>query len=102
MNRGEVWWVGSEEGARRPYLILTRQIAIPVLHSLLAAPVTRTIRDIPTEVQLDRCDGMPDTCAVSLDNLSLVPKAYFAEQNCTLESNRMQAVCAAVGEATDC
>ncbi len=102
MNRGEVWWVGSEAGARRPYLILTRQIAIPVLHSLLAAPVTKTIRDIPTEVQLDRSDGMPEACAVSLDNVSLVPKAYFTERICTLEPNRMQAVCDAVGDATDC
>lgn len=102
MNRGEVWWVGPKQGGRRPFLILTRQVAIPILHSVLAVPATRTMRDIPTEVQLDRADGMPDACALSLDNLTLVPKEYFIEPICTLEPERLKAVCAALAEATDC
>jgi mRNA interferase MazF len=100
VNRGEVWWVGQQRGARRPYLILTRQAAIPVLNALLAVPATRTVRDIPTEVQLDQSDGMPDACALSLDNMTLVPKDYFIERVCTLAGERMTAVCAALGEAT--
>jgi mRNA interferase MazF len=102
VNRGEVWWVASSSGARRPYLVLTREAAIPVLHSLLAVPATRTIRGIPTEVQLDREDGMPDGCALSLDNLTLMPTEYFVERICTLGPDRMVAVCLALGEATGC
>lgn len=102
MRRGEVWWVGDERGTRRPYLILTRQVAIPVLHSVVSVPATRTIRDIPSEVSLDRSDGMPDACALSLDNLTLVPKDLFVEPICTLGPQRMQAVCAALAVSTDC
>lgn len=102
MSRGEVWWLGDTAGARRPYLILTRQVAIPILHSVLAVPTTRTVRDIPTEVQLDRADGMPDACALSLDNTTLMPKDYFTEPICTLGPERMREVCAALREATDC
>lgn len=102
MTRGEVWWVGLDQGARRPYLILTRPGAIPVLHALLAVPATRTIREIPTEVELDASDGMPEACALSLDNLTLVPKELFLEPICRLGPERMRAVCAALHDATDC
>ncbi len=101
MNRGEVWWAGDVQ-ARRPYLLLTRQVAIDVLHSVLAAPATRTVRGIPTEVQLDASDGMPEACALSLDNLTLLPREYLTERICTLGPERMSAVCAAAREALDC
>lgn len=101
MNRGEIWWVGTEEG-RRPYLILMRQAAIPVLHSLLGVPATRTVRNIPSEVGLDQSDGMPQSCALSLDNLTLVPKEYFIEPICTLSPNRLHEVCSALRIAAGC
>jgi mRNA interferase MazF len=66
--RGEVWWVDDPASGRRPFLVLTRQSAVPVLHSVVAVPATRTIREIPTQVILDRADGMPDACALSLDS----------------------------------
>jgi mRNA interferase MazF len=102
VNRGEIWRVELSEGASRPYLVLTRQVAIPLLHSVVAAPATRTLRGIPTEVQLDPSDGMPETCALSLDNLTLVPKEYFHDSVCTLGPERMTQVCAALREALDC
>lgn len=102
MNRGEVWWAESRSGGRRPYLILTRDAAIPLLHSVLAAPATRTIRGIPTEVELSADDGMPQTCALSLDNLTLMPKGRFTERICALQAERLSAACAALGAAVDC
>lgn len=102
MNRGEVWWVQGPAGARRPYLVLTRAAAIPLLHSVIAVPATRTIRGIPTEVELDQGDGMPDACALSLDNLTLVPKQLFERRICTLRDARVRAVCAALSEAVEC
>lgn len=71
--RGEVWWYESPEAGRRPYLVLTRSEAIPVLRQVLAAPATRTIRGIPTEVGLDRSDGLPEPCVLALDNVSTNP-----------------------------
>lgn len=102
MSRGEVWWVEARTGGRRPYLVLTRDAAIPLLHSVLAAPATRTIRGIPTEVELDVDDGMPQACALTLDNLTLVPKGRFAARICTLRPERLAAACGAVRAAVDC
>ena len=75
-----MWWVEHPDAGRRPFLILTRQAAIPILSSVLGVPATRTIRQIPTEVVLDRADGMPEECALSLDNLTTVPKELFRDR----------------------
>ena len=85
-RRGEVWWGEIEDVGRRPFLVMTRSAAIPVLNSLLAAPITRTVRGIPTEVRLGVDDGMPTDCAVSFDNLRVVPKAYLVDRVCSLDS----------------
>jgi mRNA interferase MazF len=82
--------------------VLTRQAAIPVLNALLAVPATRTIRDIPTEVILDARDGMPDECALSLDNLTLVPKELFRVRITRLSIDRMREVCRALVIASGC
>jgi mRNA interferase MazF len=100
--RSEVWWVEHPHAGRRPFLVLTRQAAVPVLNALLAVPATRTIRQIPTEVVLDRGDGMPEECALSLDNLTLVPKELFATRITRLSVERMSEVCRALTLASGC
>jgi mRNA interferase MazF len=102
VNRGEVWWVEHPEAGRRPACILTRQAAIPVLTTVLVAPATRTIRDIPTEVLLGPDDGMPAGCALSFDNLSTVPKALLTERITALGSGHLEEMCAALAVATGC
>ena len=47
MNRGEVWWAEDPESGRRPYLILTRSVALPVLYKITAVPATRTDPEHP-------------------------------------------------------
>lgn len=73
-----------------------------MLNALLAVPATRTIRDIPTEVVLDRDDGMPEPCAVSLDNLTSVPKELFRARITRLSVERMSEVCRALALASGC
>lgn len=102
MNRGEIWWAESPDRKRRPYLVLTRQAAIPVLHSVLAVPATRTMRGIPTEVVLDTEDGMPQHCCLSFDNMVTMPKSLCVERICDLSAPRMNEVCRALGVATGC
>jgi mRNA interferase MazF len=102
VNRGEVWWGELPEAGRRPFLVMTRDRAIPVLNSVLAAPVTRTVRDIPTEVPLGPDDGMPVECAVSFDNLRVVPKGNLTERICTLAPRRLVEACQALANAVDC
>lgn len=102
MNRGEVWWGELPDAGRRPFLVMTRSQAIPILTSVLAAPVTRTIRNIPTELALGPDDGMPAECAASFDNLRVVPKANLTVRICTLASGRLAEACQALGNAVDC
>jgi mRNA interferase MazF len=102
VRRGEVWWVEDPDAGRRPHLILTRDTAVPVLTQVIAIPATRNVRGLPTEVELGIDDGMPDTCALTLDNVTLLPKAYFQEHICTLDSERMDRVCRALAIATGC
>lgn len=101
-RRGEVWWGEIEDVGRRPFLVMTRSAAIPVLHGVLAAPVTRTIRDIPTELRLGPADGMPTECVASFDNLRVVAKAYLVERQCTLDAVRLVEACTALQAAVDC
>ena len=100
--RSEIWWVEHPDAGRRPFLVLTRQAAVPVLNALLAVPATRTIRQIPTEVVLDTADGMPEECALSLDNLTLVPKELFRNRITRLSVERMSEVCTALALASGC
>jgi mRNA interferase MazF len=102
VNRGEVWWVEHPDAGRRPACILTRQAAIPVLTSVLVAPATRTVRDLPTEVRLGREDGMPGACALSFDNLTTVPKGLLTERITALAGARLEALCGALAAATGC
>lgn len=101
-RRGEVWWAEIDDVGRRPFLVMTRTAAIPVLHSVLAAPVTRTIRSIPTELRLGPDDGMPAECVASFDNLRVVPKAYLVERQCALDPARLFDACEALRSAVDC
>jgi mRNA interferase MazF len=100
--RSEIWWVEHPDAGRRPFLVLTRQAAIPVLNSILAVPATRTIRKIPTEVVLDAGDGMPEECALSLDNLTVIPKELFRSRITRLSIERMSEVCRALALASGC
>ncbi len=83
-------------------LVLTRDEAIPVLRNVVVALVTRTVRGIPTEVALSEADGMPSDCAISLDNLRTVPRAFLTEEIVTLDAATMSDVCQALAAATDC
>jgi mRNA interferase MazF len=100
--RGEVWWHEHPGEERRPYLILQRDAAIPVLNQLIAAPTTRTRRRIPTEVDLDQSDGTPQPCVVTLDNVRLVRQAYLTQRITRLAPERMHQVCVALHAAVDC
>ena len=56
-------------------LVVTRSEAVPVLTGIVVAPVTRTIRDIPTEIQLGEAEGLPVDCAASFDNLQRIRRS---------------------------
>lgn len=102
VSRGEVWWYEHPAAGRRPYLILTRDEALPVLSRILAVPATRTVRNIPTEVTLDSEDGMPVACELALDNIESIRRSLCTERITRLGPARMEMVCQALSAATAC
>ncbi len=97
MKRGEVrWYVFSRPDKRRPVLILTRDSALEFLGEATVAPVTSTVRAIPSEVLLTSADGLPRDCAVNLDHLQTVSKAKIGALITTLGAGRMREVRAAL------
>lgn len=75
VGRGEIWQLGfPAPNKRRPVLVLTRQEIIAHLHSVTVAPITTTIRGIPTEVVIGPETGLKVRSAINLDNLATVPR----------------------------
>ena len=97
-----MWWVEQPDTKRRPYLVLTRNSAIPVLSRVLAVPASTTIRGIGTEVPMDQRDGLPRPCVLSFDNLETIPKSGFIQRIAILNEIRMREVCEALAAAVDC
>jgi mRNA interferase MazF len=70
----------------RPVVVLTRDSAIAYLSTVTVAPVTSTIRGVPSEVLLSEEDGMKEPCAVNLHNPVTVVQRKFGEARGTVKS----------------
>jgi len=103
MNRGDIrWYTFKAPDKRRPVVILTRDSAIPFLRGITVAPITSTIRDIPSEVYLaPEEDGTPLPSAINFDNMQTVPKHKIGSLITKLSLERMgeveSALCFALG-----
>ena len=86
------WYRFAKPDKERPVLVLTRDSALGFLGEATVAPLTSTIRDIPTEVVLGAEDGVPRRCAVNLDHVQTVLKARLGSLITTLCPGRMAEV----------
>jgi len=100
--RGEIWWGEAPDAKGRPYLVLTRDEAVPVLRTILVAPITGTIRGIPTEVPVGVEEGLPAEGVASLDNVLAFPKSLLVRRMGALGPERRGEPCEALRAATDC
>lgn len=94
MRRGEVYWadLGPRAG-RRPAVILTRDDAIPVLTSVVVAPVTTTVRGIESEVPIGPEEGLKEESAIACDGLLTVRKSRIDPQPVgSLDSSKLPAL----------
>ena len=97
MKRGDVRWYRFQRPDKsRPVVILTRDSIIPHIGEVTVAPVTSTIRDIPSEVLLDPADGVEKECAVNCDHLQTVAKGKIGALLTTLSSARMRELKSAI------
>jgi mRNA interferase MazF len=102
VKRDEVWWVDMPPPAgRRPAVLLSRDAAYRVRAAITVAPVTRTIRNIPVEVLLDRSDGMPARCVANLDDITTLPKVLIKERFTALSLEKIERVDEATRFALD-
>lgn len=90
MKRGEIrWYKFKAPDKKRPVLILSRNSIIGYLGEVTVAPITSTVRDIPSEVQLNRKDGMPRECAVNCDHIQTVSKGKIGSLITTLSAEQI-------------
>ena len=93
LRRGEVrWYRFGAPDKRRPLLILTRESVLEYLGEVTVAPLTTTIRGIPSEVVLGIEDGLPEDCAVNLDHARTVVRSKVGPLIATLPGQRMDEV----------
>ena len=93
LRRGEVrWYKFQQPDKKRPVVILTRDSALDFLGEVTIAPITSTIRDIPSEVLLTSGDGMGRDCAVNLDHVQTVPKGKIGSLVTTLSREKLHRV----------
>jgi mRNA interferase MazF len=86
----------------RPVVVLTRDSAVQYLATVTVAPITSTIRGVPSEVVLDEKDGMKKACAVNLHNAVTVSQQKLGKRVAQLSSARMSEICAAVRFSLGC
>ena len=86
----------------RPVLVLTRDSAISYLSAVTVAPITSTIRDVPSEVVLSEEDGMKRPCAVNLHNAVTISQDRLGRRVAHLSLSRMNQVCAALRFSLGC
>jgi mRNA interferase MazF len=103
VNRGEVWqYRFKTPDKRRPVVILSRQDVIPLLHTVMVAPITSTRRGAPSEVSVGVNEGLKHESAVNLDHVQTVERARLVSFVGSLDAAQMRRVCRALAIATGC
>lgn len=103
LERGEIRLHAFEPpDKQRPVLVLTRGSSLRHLSRVTVAPITSSIRGVPSEVVLDVEDGMKRPCAVNLHNLVTVAQRSLGRRVAQLGERRMREVCAAIGFVLGC
>ena len=102
MKHGEIrWYKFLAPDKKRPVLILTRDSVLEYLGEVTIAPITTTVRDIPSEVFLSTIDGMPRECAVNCDHLQTVSKGKIGSLITSLPRTKMIEISRAIRFALD-
>jgi mRNA interferase MazF len=103
LSRGEIWrYRFAAPDKRRPVLVLSRGDVIPMLHTVMVAPITSTIRGAPSEVVVGVKEGLKHESAVNLDHVQTVEQSRLEGYLGHLEPAKMREVCRALAIATGC
>ena len=93
MKRGDIrWYKFKAPDKKRPVLILTRDSVLEYLGEVTVAPITSTIRDIPSEVFLSKQDGMSMDCAINFDHIQTISKGKIGSFITKLSTDKLEQV----------
>jgi len=101
-RRGDVWFADVPGDKRRPVLVLTRDPMGRLLHSVICAPITSTIRGITTEVSIGASAGLAHDSVANLDNTFLLARHRLVRHLGRADPDTMTAACRALAAATAC
>jgi mRNA interferase MazF len=102
MRRGEVWFAATPAGDR-PVLVITRDPVAARIQSVVVAALTRTRRNLVSELELTAAtDGIPTDCVVTFDNVHTLPRDVFRRRIVALPAARMAQACRVMRDAFDC
>jgi mRNA interferase MazF len=102
MRRGEIWFAATP-GGDRPVLVLTRDPVADRIQAVVVAALTRTRRDLVSELLLTAVDdGLPTDCVVNFDNVHTVPRGSFRRRITSLSDARMGEACRTLRDAVGC
>lgn len=103
VNRGEIWtYRFKPPDKRRPVVVLSRQEVIPLLQTVMVAPVTSTRRGAPSEVALGPEEGLKHESAANLDHVQTVDRSRLVAFIGTVGPDKMRRICGALAIATGC
>jgi mRNA interferase MazF len=93
MKRGEIrWYKFRAPDKKRPVLLLTRDSVLEYLGEVTVAPITSTVRDIPSEIFLSKHDGMTKDCAINFDHIQTVSKGRIGSLITKLPTDKLEQV----------
>jgi mRNA interferase MazF len=101
-RRGEVWFADVPGDKRRPVLVLSRDPLGGILHSVICAPITSTIRGLATEVALGTEAGLVRPSVANFDNAFLLGRRRLVRRLGRASRTTMDAACEAMGTAIGC
>ncbi len=103
VTRGDIWlYEFKAPNKRRPVLVLARQEAIEVLPAIMVAPISSTVRGLPSEVLLDERAGLDHQSAVMLDSVQCVEKRRLRHFIGSVTTTQLRQVCEALEVAVGC
>src|SRR5690349_19911004 len=85
----------------RPAVILTRAEVRPFRRQLTIAPITTTIRGLPSEVRVGRANGLDHDSVASCDNIMTVPASTIGRLLGHLTTDQEHQLTQAVHDAFD-
>lgn len=100
--QAELWLMETPNQKRRPVLVVSRNEVIDVVNSVIVAPVTSTIRDIPTCIPVGADEGIDHDSVATFDNLAAIPKSVLTTGLGQLDGNGRHKICEALAAIADC